>query len=106
MSANHWKVEDSLELYQVPYWGRDYFGINAAGHVIVRPNGPSTPPEQEIDLLEVIQGLQARDLTAPVVLRFADILKHRVARCTKRSARAIEEKTNTLIRIARCFPSR
>jgi arginine decarboxylase len=91
MSANHWKVDDSLELYQVPYWGRDYFGINAAGHVVVKPNGANTPPEQHIDLLEVIQGLQARDLTAPVVLRFADILKHRVARLHKAFAQAIEE---------------
>ena len=54
-----WSVEDSLELYQVPAWGKGYFGINAAGHIVVRPD---TTAEREIDLHEVVQGLSARDL--------------------------------------------
>ena len=33
-----WGVEDSLELYNVPAWGSGYFSINAAGHVVVRPD--------------------------------------------------------------------
>jgi arginine decarboxylase-like protein len=32
-----WNVEDSLDLYGVNAWGNGYFGINAAGHVVVRP---------------------------------------------------------------------
>jgi arginine decarboxylase len=75
--ASQWKVEDSLDLYQVPAWGRHYFGINAAGHVVVRPDGD---PAHEIDLHEVVQGLKARDLTAPVVVRFSDILRHLLQR--------------------------
>ena len=39
-----WKIEDSLDLYQVPAWGRHYFGINAAGHVVVRPDGKFSVP--------------------------------------------------------------
>ena len=70
-----WKIEDSLELYQVQAWGSGYFGINAAGHVVVRPD---TRPEREIDLLEVVEGLQARDLRTPLVVRFSDILAHRL----------------------------
>ena len=66
-----WDTEDSLDLYQVTAWGKPYFGINAAGHVVVRPDGT---PEREIDLFEVVEGLKARDLTTPVVVRFSDIL--------------------------------
>ncbi|HWK73041.1 MAG TPA: biosynthetic arginine decarboxylase [Povalibacter sp.] len=81
-----WKIEDSLDLYQVPAWGRQYFGINAAGHVVVRPD-----TQHEIDLLEVVEGLKARDLTAPVVVRFSDILHHRLQRLQGAFAQAIAE---------------
>ncbi len=70
-----WSIEDSLELYNVPAWSSGYFSINAAGHVVVRPD---TTAAHEIDLLEVVQGLQERDLSAPVVIRFSDILAHRL----------------------------
>lgn len=83
-----WAIEDSLELYQVSAWGRPYFGINAAGHVVVRPDGSE---EREIDLHEVVKGLQARDLTAPVVIRFSDILRHRLGRLHQAFAQAIAE---------------
>jgi arginine decarboxylase len=85
---SHWKIEDSLDLYQVPAWGRNYFGINAAGHVVVRPDGL---PQHEIDLYEIVEGLKARDLTTPVVVRFSDILKHRLRRLHEAFAQAITE---------------
>jgi len=86
--AGSWKVEDSLELYGVSAWGNGYFGINDAGHVVVRPNQTA---EQEIDLLEVIKGLAARDLATPVLVRFSDILRHRLKRLHDAFATAISE---------------
>jgi len=83
-----WSVDDSHELYQVGAWGKGYFSINAAGHVVVRPD---TTPEREIDLYEVVQGLKARDLHAPVVVRFSDILAHRLRRLAQAFAQAIAE---------------
>jgi arginine decarboxylase len=83
-----WDTEDSLDLYQVTAWGKPYFGINEAGHVVVRPDGT---PERAIDLLEVVEGLKARDLTTPVVVRFSDILHHRLTRLHKAFAQAIAE---------------
>ena len=83
-----WKIEDSLELYHVAAWGKGYFGINAQGHVVVRPD---TAVEREIDLFEVIEGLKARDLTTPVVVRFSDILRHRLVRLHDAFAHAIAE---------------
>jgi arginine decarboxylase len=83
-----WSVADALELYSVPTWGSGYFSINAAGNVVVRPD---TTAAHEIDLLEVVQGLQARDLAAPVVVRFSDILAHRLRHLHDAFARAIAE---------------
>jgi arginine decarboxylase len=86
--AQPWRVEDSLELYHLRAWGQGYFGINAAGHVVVRPD---TTERAEIDLYEVVEGLQARDLTTPVVVRFSDILAHRLRRLHDAFAQAITE---------------
>ena len=83
-----WRIEDSLELYHVNAWGKGYFGINAAGHVVVRPD---TLPGSDIDLYEVIEGLEARDLTTPVVVRFSDILAHRLKHLHDAFAQAIAE---------------
>jgi len=83
-----WTVEDSADLYQVGAWGKGYFGINDAGHVVVRPD---TTAAREIDLYEVVQGLKARDLTTPVVVRFSDILAHRLRHLADAFAQAIAE---------------
>ncbi len=82
-----WKIDDSLDLYQVQAWGKGYFGINDAGHVVVRPDTES----REIDLYEVVQGLEARDLRAPLVVRFSDILAHRLRHLHDAFATAIAE---------------
>jgi arginine decarboxylase len=86
--AQPWRVEDSLDLYHVEAWGKGYFSVNESGHVVVRPD---TTERYEIDLYEVVEGLQARDLTTPVVVRFSDILAHRLRRLHDAFAQAITE---------------
>ena len=83
-----WKVEDSAQLYQVDSWGSGYFGVNEAGHVVVRPDQQAG---REIDLHDVVEGLKARDLTAPVVIRFSDIIAHRLKGLNDAFAQAIAE---------------
>jgi len=83
-----WGVEDSNELYAVRAWGGGYFGINAAGHLVCRPGRDA---EREIDVYEVVRQLGARDLTAPVVLRFSDILRDRLRSLHDAFAAAIAE---------------
>jgi arginine decarboxylase len=70
-----WRIADALDLYLVNAWGKGYFSINDAGHVVVRPD---TQTGRDIDLFEVVEGLKARDLTTPVVVRFSDILANRL----------------------------
>jgi arginine decarboxylase len=70
-----WTVKDSIELYNVNGWGRDFFSINDAGHVEVTPSGPASP---RIDLKELIDDLRSRGLNVPILIRFSDILRTRV----------------------------
>ncbi len=83
-----WSTADALDLYRTDAWGKGYFGINDLGHVVVRPHGN---PSQEIDLFEVVQGLAARDLATPVVIRFSDILANRLRQLSEAFASAISE---------------
>lgn len=69
-----WRIEDSSELYNVPGWGLDYFAINDKGHVQVTPLKGCAP----IDLKEVVDELKVRDVCAPMLLRFPDILDDRI----------------------------
>jgi arginine decarboxylase len=75
-------------LYSVQAWGGGYFHANEAGHLVVRPDGD---PAREIDLHEVVEQLKARDLTAPLVVRFSDILRHRLRALHGAFAAAISE---------------
>ncbi len=69
-----WRIEDSEELYNINGWGRNYFSINEKGHVIVTPRSGYAA----VDLKEVMDELQVRDIGAPVLLRFPDILDNRI----------------------------
>lgn len=70
-----WKTQDAAETYGIRHWSKGYFGINPAGHVTVHPN---KRPDQAIDLKELVDQLQARGIQLPILLRFTDILRHRV----------------------------
>ena len=82
-----WKTEDSAELYNINSWGKDYFSINPKGNLTVTPKegGP------EIDIRKLMDELQAQDIASPVLLRFPDILNHRIEKITKCFERAAEE---------------
>jgi arginine decarboxylase len=75
LSISRWTPEDSADLYQVGAWSQGYFEVSPAGHVVVRPQADAGT---EIDLFEVVQGLRERDLTPPLLIRFSDILAHRL----------------------------
>jgi arginine decarboxylase len=68
-------VQDAAELYEVARWGHGYFSVNSAGHVQVHP---TKDPAHAIDLKELIDRLQLRGISLPVLVRFTDILRHRL----------------------------
>jgi arginine decarboxylase len=83
-----WQVQDAIETYGVRHWGKGYFGVNRAGHVTVHPN---KRPEQSIDLKDLVDQLQARGIQLPILLRFTDILRHRVGEIHDAFRAAIRE---------------
>ncbi len=87
-TAHSWSAHDSAQLYGLDNWGDPYFGVSEHGTVEVYPNGKGSG---SIDLLEVVEGLAARHLTPPVVLRFSGILGHRMAHIRKAFDDAIAE---------------
>ncbi|MDR0685955.1 MAG: biosynthetic arginine decarboxylase [Dysgonamonadaceae bacterium] len=82
-----WKVEDSAELYNIHGWGLDYFSINEKGHVTVTPKKGSV----RIDLKELMDELVLRDVAAPLLIRFSDILDNRIEKISNCFRAASEE---------------
>lgn len=81
-----WRIEDSNELYSINGWGINYFHINEKGHVAVTPRKNGV----EVDLKEVMDELSLRDVSAPVLLRFPDIIDNRIektATCFENAAK-------------------
>jgi arginine decarboxylase len=83
-----WKVQDAAETYGIRHWSKGYFSINKAGHVAVHPY---KHPERSIDLKELVDQLQARGIQLPILLRFTDILRHRVGEIHDAFRAAIKE---------------
>ena len=91
-----WRIDDSAELYNINGWGLKYFSINDKGHVIVTPREGYA----SVDLKEVLDELQVRDVAAPVLLRFPDILDNRVekiSRCFKTAAKEYNYQAENFI---------
>jgi len=82
-----WRIEDSAELYNIYGWGLDYFSINEKGHITVTPK----KDEAAVDLKELMDELILKDLEAPVLLRFSDILDNRIEKISKCFKIAAEE---------------
>ena len=82
-----WTIEDSKELYNICGWGTSYFGINGKGDVYVTPCKDNT----QIDLRDIMDELALRDINAPVLLRFPDILDNRIEKTASCFQKAKEE---------------
>ncbi|MCM1519728.1 MAG: biosynthetic arginine decarboxylase [Lachnoclostridium sp.] len=82
-----WRIDDSAELYNIPGWGRKYFSINEKGNVIVTPRENCAP----VDLRALMDELQVRDVTSPVLVRFPDILDNRIEKISNCFTRAAEQ---------------
>lgn len=83
MAFTHKQAE---ELYHVQGWGDGYFRINAKGHLCVRPDG-----KHDVDLLKVAEELREDGVATPLVLRFPQILRHRVERLNAAFKDALKE---------------
>ena len=70
-----WTLQSARDLYNIHRWGASYFDINEAGHVVAKPQ---LDGGCEVDLTDVIEEARGRGLKMPLLIRFQDILRHRV----------------------------
>src|SRR5882672_1985917 len=70
-----WDIQIARGMYNIHRWGSKYFDINEAGHVVATPLQEAGTA---VDLTDVIEEAKARALKFPVLIRFQDILRHRV----------------------------
>lgn len=73
-ASAEWTTQSARSLYNVDRWGAGYFDINEEGHAVATPlqNGV------QVDITDLIEDAKARGLKFPLLIRFQDILRHRV----------------------------
>jgi arginine decarboxylase len=86
--AERWTVADASELYDVARWGKGYFSVGPQGHLLVHPTKEA---DRSIDLKELVDTLLLRGIHLPILIRFAEILKHRLAEIHEAFRAAIAE---------------
>src|ERR1700734_2815141 len=83
-----WDIPSAIALYNIDRWGSGYFNINAAGNVQVMP---TQAYGQAIDLMDVVGEARERGMAFPLVVRFQDLLRHRVETINRAFQSAISE---------------
>lgn len=83
-----WGASDSLKMYNIENWGDQYFSINPSGNLTVHPRRGDGPG---IDLMSVVEDVKAQGLNLPVLIRFQDIIRHRVIALNEAFKKSIAE---------------
>ncbi len=83
-----WTIEEAREHYNISGWGAGYFDINPKGNIVVRPNHQN---KHDIDLKDLVDDIQSKGYSLPVLIRFSDILKASIANLANSFQRSIEE---------------
>ncbi len=82
-------IEQTLETYGIENWGAGYFGINRKGNLIVHPS--ETDTKTSADLKEIIDDLERRGISTPVLLRFPQLVTAQVRKLQRAFRAAIRE---------------
>ncbi|MBI5881995.1 MAG: biosynthetic arginine decarboxylase [Elusimicrobia bacterium] len=88
MAKTSWTIEDSAATYNLKGWGLKHFGINEDGNLVVYPR---RTPDRTIDIKRVVDDVVSRGIKLPVLVRFQDVLRHRVEQLNRAFAEAISE---------------
>ncbi len=86
--GSDWDIPSATSAYNIDRWGAGYFAINPQGNCQV------TPLQNQgaaIDVMAVVQEAREQGLGFPLVIRFQDLLRHRVQTICKAFASAIAE---------------
>lgn len=73
--AERWTVTDAAELYDVAAWSKGYLSVGDNGHLWVHPTKEA---QRRLDLKQLVDTLVMRGINTPILIRFREILKHRM----------------------------
>src|SRR5436190_873793 len=88
MTMAQWNIERARQTYSVPHWSEGYFDVGEDGRVVVRAQGEQGPA---IALPDVVDEAERRGLKLPLLIRFSDVLGHKLGRLKDAFARAMSE---------------
>ena len=88
MNKQSWTTDDARAQYAIAHWGEGYFDVDASGDLLVRPRGADGPA---FSLPAIVDAARAKGSRLPLLVRFADILRHRLARLQGAFAKAMKE---------------
>jgi arginine decarboxylase len=81
-------IEQTVETYGIENWGAGYFDVNRKGNLIVRP---SEGDPRSADVREIIEDLNRRGITAPILLRFPQLVAAQVRKLQRAFSKSIRE---------------
>jgi arginine decarboxylase len=81
-------IEQTVETYGIENWGAGYFDVNRKGNLVVRP-GEGDP--RGADVKEIVEDLAKRGITAPLLLRFPQLVAAQVRKLQRAFSRSIRE---------------
>ena len=87
-SSPAWTAAQSEELYGFKRWGAGHLAVDGEGLVAVQPRLDG----RSIRVLDVVQEALGMGLRAPLVIRFQDLLRHRVVQLNEMFRKAIKEE--------------
>jgi arginine decarboxylase len=85
-AASTWTTDDAKELYLIDRWGSGYFDVNPDGNITI---APLQERGKKISIRDVVEASLEQGLKTPLLIRFQDLLHHRV--------RALNEAFNSAI---------
>ncbi len=83
-----WTIDDANTLYMIDRWGSGYFDVNASGNLTI---APLKEQGAKIPILDVVNEALEESLQTPLLIRFQDILHHRVRTINEAFLKAIAE---------------
>ena len=81
-------IEQTVETYGIENWGAGYFDVNRKGNLIVRP---AEGDPRAADLREIVDDLAKRGISAPLLIRFPQLVAAQVRKLQRAFSRSIRE---------------
>src|SRR4029453_8389496 len=83
-----WTAADATDLYEISRWGQGYFAIGENGQGKIHPTKDAS---RSIDLKQLVDDLERRGISLPTLIRFSDVLQHRLRDISEAFQRAMAQ---------------